>query len=466
MRAIFSKKITIINPTDEVLAWCDRELTLVNPLYEQMMKRGQQDMIRRRHIPQFSKFAIRRGNAVIIPFGCLYAIWPLLRGAEIETDFAPDAPSSIAHMENASGKTLRDYQEEAVEALVKAKGGIVQAGCGAGKTILAIELIKRLGKRTLWICHTKDLLRQAKEDFLELYPELDIGLVTEGKVELGKDITISTVQTLCNVDPSVYEDYFNVVVVDECHKAASDITRIRMYDKVLGNLKARYRYGLSATVFRADTLGKTLYYQFGCHPSGEFRPAFVVERERIKVMDAKFVSFPVSTPFSYRMLGTDGTIDVNALMDYLCESEERNREICEEVKRLEGEGRKIVILSKRIKNCEDIAIMLENMGCNVRCVTGKTAKKKRVETIDDPTKWNVLVATLELLKEGLDIAELDTVMLVSPVKDKTAVIQSCGRCERYLEGKKQPLFISVCDERIPYCKAAVRKQESYIRNRE
>lgn len=466
MKAIFSKQITIIDPTPDVMSWCERELTITNPLWDNLMKRGQRDLIMRRHVPQFSKFHIRRGNEVIIPFGCLYAIWPLLRNCGIETDFAPDAPSAIATMENASGKTLRDYQEEAVSALLKAKGGIVQAGCGAGKTILAIELVKAIGKRTLWICHTKDLLRQAKEDFLELYPNLDIGLITEGKVELGKDITISTVQTLCNIDPGIYRDYFNVVIVDECHKAASDITKIRMYDKVLGNIKARYRYGLSATVFRADTLGKTLYYQFGCHPSGEFRPVFVVERERIKVMNAKFVEFPVSTPFSYSMLLPDGTFDINLMLDYLCESEVRNKEICDEVRRLEQEGRKIVVLSKRKQHCALLTDMLEESGCNVRCVTGETAKKKRVQTIDHPEEWNVLVATLELLKEGLDIATIDTVMLVHPVKDKTAVIQSCGRCERYLEGKKQPLFISVCDENIPYCKSATRKQKSYIKNRE
>lgn len=466
MRVFFSNKIEIENPSDKLLEWCKREMVLVNPTYDQMMKRGRQDMIRIKHIPQFCDFSIRKGNKLILPFGCLYAIWPLIKGSEFKTSFSPNASSSIANMQNASGKELRDYQKEAVDALYEAKGGIVQAGCGAGKTMLAIELVRKIGLRTLWICHTKDLLRQAKDDFLEMYPNLDIGLITEGKIELGKDVTISTIQTLCDIDESIYKDYFNVVIVDECHKAASDITRIRMYDKVLGRIKARYRYGLSATVFRADTLGKTLYFQFGCHPSGEFRPTFCVERDRIKVMDAEFRRLHVQTPFSYKFLGTDGTFDVNKLIDYLCESQERNDAICDAIAEMEKEGRKIVLLSKRIAHCERLTEMLSERGVNVRLVTGKTSNKVRKAILDNPNEWNVLVATLELLKEGLDIASLDTVVMALPIKDKTAVIQSCGRCERFLEGKKQPLFISVCDDRIPYCVATVKKQESYIRSRE
>ena len=69
---------------------------------------------------------------------------------------------------------------------------------------MGIEIIRRIGKKTLWLCHTGDLLRQAKKDMEKQYPNIKIGLTTAGKLEIGEDVTISTVQTMDKIDPSLY----------------------------------------------------------------------------------------------------------------------------------------------------------------------------------------------------------------------------------------------------------------------
>ena len=193
----------------------------------------------------------------------------------------------------------------------------------------------------------------------------------------------------------------------------------------------------------------------------------MIERSDIHVMSADVCAFDIDTPPSYEYLDADGRLlGFNDLIDYLCKNEKRNIAICEKAKSLvKEERRKIVILTNRVEHCEHLAELLCSMGVNARSVTGKTAKKKRVDTIDNPEKWDVLCASVSLLKEGLDIIELDTVMLVVPVKDRSTIVQSCGRCERYLEGKNQPIFMPVRDKAIEYCVAAVKKQIRYIVNR-
>lgn len=81
---------------------------------------------------------------------------------------------------------------------------------------MGIEILHRLNKKFLWLVHTKDLLNQALEDMHMLFPNLDVGLITEGKVNIGKDGAIATIQTLVNIDPDLYADQFGTVVCDEC----------------------------------------------------------------------------------------------------------------------------------------------------------------------------------------------------------------------------------------------------------
>lgn len=467
MRVLVSNMIYIWEPTPEVKQWCEDNLVLSNPAYDQLAKMNKFDTIRFKHVPDKIKlyYTIRGKDAIMVPFGCLYAIWPLIKNdANIMHDFSKN-PLTISNAELPTPMPLFDYQEDAINALLKARGGVLCSGCGSGKTITAIELIKRIGRPFLWICGTKDLLNQAKDDFLQLYPKMDIGTITDGDVNMGKDGTISTVQTLVNVDRTVYENEFPIVVVDECHRASSNTANMHMYEKVLNNVKARYKYGLTATPFRSDSLTKTIYMNLGVSPDGKFEPTYTVERSRINVMTADFVSVPTGAEWNNQFLNPDGTFEYSLLIDYLSKNEKRNAIIVKTAEDYAKEGRKIAILTMRVDQCTALADALAGNGIKAVAITGQSTDKQRRIALGDTGSWQVIVSTMALFKEGLDIKELDTVIIAEPVKDKAGIIQACGRCERKLEGKKQPLFVVMCDERISYCVASVKKMKSYINNR-
>lgn len=459
-----SNEIEIKNYTSKVYEWCMENLVVSNPTYEQLLKMGKEDLIRRTHVSKELKLFTRSGETLKIPFGCLYGIWPLIKNSEIHTNFNSCNDLSIKYY--SCPLELYDYQQEAINAALQAKSGVLCAGCGAGKTTMGIEVIHRIGKKALWLTHTKDLLKQAAKDMKNLYPNLDIGYITDGKVDIGKDITIATVQTLEKVSPSYYANDFETVIVDECHRVSGSPTFAKMFQKVLSNLKCRYKFGLTATPFRSDSLGRTIYTNLGMNMLGEFEPIYTITRDRTNTLTAEHVKIDVETPYpSYERFDGDGVLDYNALIDYLSENDFRNEVIINKTLECAKEGRKQALLCLRVNHCELLYNKLKEQGLRVELITGKTGAKKREQALNETDNWDVIVSTISLFKEGINIKALDSVHMCSPIKDKSATIQSCGRCERVLEGKKEPKFFDYVDVNFHYCLGAYKKRKSYLKNR-
>ena len=141
--------------------------------------------------------------------------------------------------------------------------GILQSPAGSGKTQIGISMIASLGKRALWLTTTKDLLLQSKKRAEQYMDKSLIGTITEGKVNIGTGVTFATIQTMCKLDLALYKDVWDVIIVDECHSCSGSPTKVTRFSKVLNSLSARHKYGLSATVHRADGLIKTTYALLG-----------------------------------------------------------------------------------------------------------------------------------------------------------------------------------------------------------
>lgn len=453
MRVNLSNEITILEPTEQVINWCEKNLIVTNPVYRQLKIQGKDDTIKIKHVPE--KLSIHskvRGN-LKLPFGLLLPIWPYIREAERNIDFNETDNLSIINDEPVFKPF--DYQEEAIDYMVKSKGGVLVSPCGSGKTFMGINIIKRIGKKALWICHTGDLLRQAEHDFKKLFPNVKIGLTTEGELNIGEDVTISTVQTLVKIDPELYKNEFETVVIDECVHCTSTPTQMKMFGSVISQIKARYKFGLTATPNRPDGMDKTMYAYIGCNRKGEFKQMYTVPRSAVKTITAEHVKVELNSGFDdwqmYKIVNRAGMIEYNKLMSGLVESEERTNKIIENILKCHKEGRKQVVLSHRIEHCETIVEKLKEQGVDALLCVGKISNKKRDDILKQRVKWDVIVATYQLLKEGISINELDTLHMTTPFKDGNTAVQCAGRVERYLENKKQPIVYDYVDVDIPYC---------------
>ena len=455
MQVTISNHITIEDPTDEILSWCKTNLTLDNPDYAKKVRMG----FWVGNTPKKLYLYEVIGGNLVLPYGTLKEISPMLNGSTITSKFIE--PTSVDYGEPVP---LYPYQEEAVRMAKQGLYGILQSKAGSGKTQMGIALIKEYGRRTLWVTHTTDLLRQSR-DRAAMYMDKDLlGTITEGKVNIGKGVTFATVQTLSKLDLSLYKDIWDVIIVDECHRVCSSPTQVSMFGKVLNSLSARHKYGLSATVHRADGMIQATYALLG-------NVVYSVPDEAIadKVMQVGI--FPVGTgvKISRECLNTDGTINYARLINYLCECSTRNIIIRDSI--VKESDKSCLILSDRLSHLETLLNLLPpKLKDKAVMISGKMTTKKgkaeREQAIEDMRtgKKKYLFATFSLAKEGLDIPCLERLFLTTNQKDYAVITQSIGRIARTFEGKADPVVYDFVDDIGFLVKSYKKRCTSYKKN--
>jgi superfamily II DNA or RNA helicase len=157
----------------------------------------------------------------------------------------------------------RDYQQEALDALEKGrrKGGqrqLVALPTGSGKTIVGALDIKRVveqtGKGAIFMAHRDELITQPAKKIPLVWPEATIGRVKAKDNELGRQVTVASVQTIHRdrrLAQLIEAQEYSLLYIDEAHHATAD-----SYRKVIDSLCAANPnmivVGLTATPVRSD----------------------------------------------------------------------------------------------------------------------------------------------------------------------------------------------------------------------
>jgi superfamily II DNA or RNA helicase len=330
---------------------------------------------------------------------------------------------------------LRPYQQEAVAAAEKKSFGVIEAGTGSGKTIMALALIAGRRQPTLVVVHTKELLYQWQErarQFLGTEP----GLVGDGQFQLAP-LTIGIVNSARKrVDELV--PHFGHLIVDECHRVPANL-----FTEVVSRFDCHYLLGLSATAYRSDDeMTKLIYFFMGDR-------LHQVDQDQLKATGAILAPEVIraTTTFSYRYRG-----DYQALIKALVQHEGRNLQILGDIVKVtrEPERGTVLVVSDRVSHCRFFAEKLQGRGVRVRLLHGQLAPENRQEIVEAvrADEIQVLVATLQLISEGFDCPGLATLFLTTPISFEGRLLQVIGRIMRPADNKRPRVFDYI-DENVP-----------------
>lgn len=446
-----SNKLYIENPTQEVRDYCKEHLVVQNPDYAKKERMG----LWVGNTPRTFTLYERLGDGLALPFGCIWTIKDM-QGAAFKSHIGV-----LRRFNYKADISLYEYQKSAVEAAYARKNGIIVMPCGSGKTQTGLALIAKIGGRALWLTHTQDLLNQSLNRAKTLFGCRDgYGTITGGKVNIGNGITFATVQTMAKLDLPQYKDMWDVIIVDECHKAVGSPTRMMQFYTVLSNLSARYKYGLTATPKRADGLERSMFALLG-------ETIYEVTRETVADTTCPIVVRPVETgyyPNLDNVLLGDGTLNYASLVEDLVDNVDRFKKVKKILDSLTDGS--IMVLGSRVEYLKRLCDEYSRRGV---CLSGmgqsKAAKAERKQALADLNsgKIDCLFATYKLAKEGLDVPNLRYLVLATPEKDETTVIQSVGRVGRKAAGKERGTVIDLVDSEFGMFAGWYKKRKSYYK---
>lgn len=308
------------------------------------------------------------------------------------------------------------------------------AATGTGKTVFSALDYRRLceqsGKKLklLFIAHRKEILDQARRTFGDVMLKGNFGeLLTGGKKPEYNEAVFATIQTLSGAALENYApDYFDVIIMDECHhiEAAS-------WDKVFNYFKPRDFIGLTATPERED----------GVNIADKYFDGYVATS--IRLWDA--LEDNLLAPFQYFGIadGTDlrhinirgGRYDENDLAKRYTDHEDAKRRLRIIVKELREKvdnplRMKALGFCVNVKHAKYMAQKFNEVGIPADFLVGDDSSKRRDEVMkkfmsDDHEL--AVIFTVDLFNEGVDIPNIDTLLMLRPTQSLTLFLQQLGR---------------------------------------
>lgn len=348
---------------------------------------------------------------------------------------------------------LKGYQQQAIMDILNRDFGVLQAPTGSGKTIMALAIIAQRRQPTLIIVHNKELLNQWVErigKFLGI-PEAEIGIIGDGKRQVGEKITVGIVNSVYPVAEELKEHIGNLVI-DECHRCPS-----RTFIDAVTAFDCKFMLGLSATPYRRDGLTKLIGWHLG--RKFEVKQADLTETDII--LDVEVI--PRDTMFTSIY---DASEEYTRVLSELTEDAARNQLIARDVIREAANGGGIcLVLTDRREHCSALAELISPSGIEVAILTGDVSNGSRKAIVDQLNAGSikVLIATGQLIGEGFDCKELSTLFLATPIKFDGRLTQYLGRVLRPAPGKDKAKVYDYCDVHVGVLAASARARQQVYR---
>jgi superfamily II DNA or RNA helicase len=348
-----------------------------------------------------------------------------------------DVPKTPAEFWKFEGK-IRDNQVEVVNSYLtpEPRDGIISLQTGGGKTVCALYIASKIQIPTIVLVHNTFLRDQWIDRIKAFLPKARIGTLQADVVDIqNKDITVAMLQSVALKEyPSGTFERFGFVIVDECHHIASEA-----FSRAVPKLTCKHMLGLSATPERKDRLMCVINWFLG--PMLYKSDTSDKVDEKVKVEVYEFVG---DEKYNEIIYNNSGVMFTTLMINKVVEYEPRNTMVAGLIEDLaDEEGRQLLVLTDRVGHTKTLFDLLPDHKKDMACILGRDVPAKtRAEWC---ASKKILIATYQMVKEGFDVATLNTLIMATPRPDIEQIVGRILRVEKKSR-KLDPLIVDIVDE--------------------
>ena len=315
---------------------------------------------------------------------------------------------------------------------------LLLSSTGTGKTLASAFALREMNpRRALFLVHREQIAKQAIRSYKLVFgSSISYGLLSGTSKDKDQDFLFATMQMMAK--PDIYtqfsKDEFDVIILDECHHAGAD-----SYQRIMGYFTPKFWLGMTAS---PDTNNYDIYSIFDHHIAYEIRLQQALEEDLL-------------CPFHYfgiTDLEIDGEVfDDNAGVRNFANlvSDARIDYVIEQANYygFSGERVKGLIFCSRKEEAWELSRKFNERGYRTEALTGDDSPSRREEVIsrltDDENEERQLdyILTVDIFNEGVDIPEINQVIMLRPTQSPVVFIQQLGRGLRKSEGKEYVVIL-------------------------
>ncbi|MFD5537221.1 DUF3427 domain-containing protein [Streptomyces sp. NPDC127079] len=338
-----------------------------------------------------------------------------------------------------SGLEVRPYPHQAdmlerlrVEREVRGHHhNLLVAATGTGKTVMAALDYRNLHKqwggkqypRLLFVAHRKEILKQSLRKYREVLDDASFGEpLFSGELPREWQHVFASVQSLTDQRLEQFDpEHFDIIVVDEFHHATAST-----YRRVLNHFKPRQLLGLTATPERADGLNVQDEF-FEGRIAAEMRLWEALDNDLL--CPFHYFGVPDGTDLS-RLNWRSGTYDQSQLGDLFSADHARARIVIKQVrdKVSDPTGMRALGFCVTRKHAHFMAKCFQEAGFNAAALDSESKPEVRDRILSELKAGEIqVIFSVDLFNEGLDIPDVDTLLLLRPTNSATVFLQQLGR---------------------------------------
>lgn len=336
--------------------------------------------------------------------------------------------------------TPNSMQVQAVRSLARLreehqKKALLISATGTGKTYLSAFDVRnfRPGKM-LFLVHREQILKQAAESFRDvLGSNINAGILSGNSQDYDADYLFSTVQTMSKTETMhrYRPDYFDYIIIDETHKAGA-----QSYQRIMEYFKPEFMLGMTASPERTD--GYDIFQLFDHNIAYEIRLQQAMEEDLL-------------CPFHYfgvTELSVDGKI-IDDNTEFCClASEERAEHVLKKAEFYGHSGDRVkgLVFCSRNSEAVELSDIFNKKGYRTCALSGADSQEEReaaIERLEQDGREGGLdyIFTVDIFNEGVDIPEVNQVIMLRPTQSAIVFVQQLGRGLRKAPGKEYLVVI-------------------------